>query len=268
MNFCPYCGRKIEGAPKFCSECGKSLVEGITVGSSLSKLGGGMANICSKTSATVQRVAGNIKKNLDEKESANRKTLSVLFAKYDDAAEEKTIGQCAVMMGTGILKAQGSVVITNKALLLYKNCGPLKIFNKKIQSIGNKIGLSTTNMLDHKIPLKDIVRISRTKSARDQLIQYSIETKSTSHTLSFLQKPYVFSQYLSKVLYFDTCIYNIDLLPGEDVKYITYAIVKSASGTNYGTLYITNMRLAFARIVGGKMGIKWLSDRMKSINRR
>ncbi len=262
MNFCPSCGRKIEGAPKFCPECGRPLEGGVFAGSSMSKLAGGMANIYSTTSSTMQGVASNIKKNLNEKEVASRKTMSVLSVKYDDEAEEKTIGQCDVMIGSGMLKAQGSVAVTNKALLFYKDSGPLKIFHKKIQSLGNKIGISTHKMLYHKIPLKDIVRISRAKSVRDRMIYYSIETKLATHSLYFLNKPYLFSKHLSKVLNFDTCIYNIDLLPGENVEYITHAIVESANGTNYGTLYITNLRLAFARIVGSKIGVQRPSSRM------
>lgn len=48
INFCPSCGRKLEGSPKFCPECGKALGEGKTTNFSFTKLVGSVSDVIDK----------------------------------------------------------------------------------------------------------------------------------------------------------------------------------------------------------------------------
>lgn len=248
INFCPSCGRKLEGSPKFCPECGKALVEGATSGFSFSKLSSNVSDVVSKTVSKVSEATSNIKKNYNDKEEASRKTINVTSLKYKDDSPERLIGAFNVKLGAEFVKKSVCVHFTTKALLIYVS---RNLFSKNEEAI-----------LDCKIDLKDIKQISRVQSLFSKLFSYEIVTANKTYSMCVESEPYFFSLYLSMVLNFDSSIFNIDLLPEERIKYVTAATVDSGDGKNYGTLYITNKRVIFAKIVNGGNAFKWKSQRM------
>lgn len=248
INFCPSCGRKLEGSPKFCPECGKALVEGVSSGFSFSKLSSNVSDIVSKTASKVSETTSNIKKNLDNKEKASRKTVNVKSLKYKDDTPERVIGAFNVKLGTEFIKKPVCIHFTTKALLIYTS---------RNQSILQRLTSKDEEaVLDCKIDLKDIKQISRVQSPMSKLLSYEIVTTKETYSMCIEAEPYSFSLYLSMVLNFDISIFNIELLSGESVKYVTAATVKSSDGKNYGTLYITNKRVVFAKIANSTLALK------------
>lgn len=252
INFCPSCGHKIEGSPKFCPECGKALVEGATSGFSFSKLSSNVSDVASKTVSKVSEATSNIKKNYKDKEEASRKTINVTSLKYKDDSPERLIGAFNVKLGAEFVKKSVCVHFTTKALLIYVS---RNLFSKNKEAI-----------LDCKIDLKDIKQISRVQSLFSKLFSYEIITANKTYSMCVESEPYFFSLYLSMVLNFDSSIFNIDLLPEERIKYVTAATVDSGDGKNYGTLYVTNKRVIFAKIVnGGKKSQRMICEEGTSI---
>lgn len=252
INFCPSCGHKIEGSPKFCPECGKALAEGVSSGFSFSKLSSNVSDIVSKTASKVSETTSNIKKNYNDKEEASRKTVKVISLKYKEDSPERVIGAFNVKLGTEFVKKPVCVHFTTKALLLYVS--PNQSFLQRLFSKDEEA------VLDSKIDLKDIKQISRVQSPFSKLFTYEIITLNNTYSMCIEAEPYSFSLYLSMVLNFDSSIFNIDLLPGERIKYVTAATVNSGDGKNYGTLYISNKRVVFAKISSSSIALK--SDRL------
>lgn len=252
INFCSSCGHKVDGSPKFCPECGKALVEGVSSGFSFSRLGGNVSDIMSKTASKVSETTSNIKKNLNDKEEASRKTVNITSLKYKDDSPERVVGAFYVKLGAELVKKPVCVHFTTKALLIYASRDKSilqRLFSKDEEAV-----------LDCKIDLKDIKQISRVQYPLSKLFSYEIVTANKTYSMCTEVEPYTFSLYLSMVLNFDSSIFNIDLLPEERVKFVTAVTVDSGDGKNYGTLYISNKRVVFARIANSTLARK--SDRL------
>ena len=76
-NFCPYCGHKIEGNPKFCAECGKPLTSSSASEQTSSKLGKGFSSLFNKVSKTATGLTSKVKETLNEKKEASKRIDTV-----------------------------------------------------------------------------------------------------------------------------------------------------------------------------------------------
>lgn len=250
VNFCPNCGHKVEGTPKFCPECGKTITGKPSSGLSLSDVGGGVINAYGKVSSKIKEKTDSVKANYAEKKEANTKVLSVLSVRAKDDAPEQKIGT----LGKG--KGTEKIEITTKAI--YHYCPKRKnILQAYLDNLTKRWKKKPDEMvLASKINLKDIKQISKVLSPLNKQCSFHIITNNGTYDFDILSEPYLFSLYLFKALKFDKCIFNIDLLSGEIPQAITPAIVETYEGKVYGTLYITNQRVIFAKLGGGAFEFK------------
>ena len=148
-NFCPYCGHKIEGNPKFCAECGKPLTSSSASEQTSSKLGKGFSSLFNKVSKTATGLTSKVKETLNEKKEASKRSAKISV--LDTAASnEYTVANIPAEYGDGLLKESVTLSITNKAILIYG----------KRSSLNKKDGLQ----LMLRINLADISEIYKEKS--------------------------------------------------------------------------------------------------------
>ena len=253
INFCSSCGYKLEGSPKFCPECGNSLTKEVSSGFSFSPFGGGISKIASKTASIVSGATDSIKKSIDKKEEASRKTVNVTSLRYEDGMPEQTIGSLWALVGNGVTKRDARIIFTSKSLLAYVRGS--YIMNRLAQKsvLGKLATKNKEEILYFKIDLKDIKQISRIQSPISQEFSYEIVTAKETFSINTKAEPYTFSLYISMVLNFDTSLFNIELMDDEHVENVTAATVDFGEGKKYGTIYITNKRVCFTKLVNTKI---------------
>lgn len=232
-NFCPYCGHKIEGNPKFCAECGKPLTSSSASEQTSSKLGKGFSSLFNKVSKTATGLTSKVKETLNEKKEASKRSAKISV--LDTAASnEYTVANIPAEYGDGLLKESVTLSITNKAILIYG----------KRSSLNKKDGLQ----LMLRINLADISEIYKEKSPATYIVSYHIVTPEKEHTVIIPAEPYKFILYLSKVAKINGNLYNIDLLPDEKMLGISNGALKNNLQKIKGTLYYSNKRIVFTKL--------------------
>ena len=243
VKFCPSCGCKLEGNVKFCPSCGKPLGQQQPQTTPLEEKKG-----CSPISILLLPIKITLwpftliykvaKKFFDKKQVATKRGVAVTSLKYKEDAPEKTIGKCGAVGGDGFPKKWLNIVFTNKDMSVYRTNGPImRMITKNID-----------NVFLYRISLKDIVGVSRSR-VMGSYDRVDVETKGKTYTFYFSNNPpYTFYMYLSKVLNFESSLFNIDLLPNEEVKMVAPAILGSGLKPSFGTLYLTNKRLVYTKL--------------------
>ena len=178
------------------------------------------------------------KKIFDKKRESSKRIIAVTSLKYKEDAPEKTIGKCGAVGGDGFPKKWLNIVFTNKEMSVYRTNGPImRMITKNIE-----------NVFLYRISFKDIVGVSRSR-VMGSYDRVDVETKGKTYTFYFSNNPpYTFYMYLSKVLNFESSLFNIDLLPNEEVKMVAPAILGSGLKPSFGTLYLTNKRLVYTKL--------------------
>ena len=243
VKFCPSCGSKLEGNVKFCPSCGKPLGQQQQQTVPLEEKKG-----CSPISILLLPIKITLwpftliykvaKKFFDKKQVATKRGVAVTSLKYKEDAPEKTIGKCGAVGGDGFPKKWMNIVFTNKEISVYRTNGPImRMITKNID-----------NIFLYRINLKDIVSVSRSR-VMGSYDRVDVNTNDKTYTFYFSNNPpYTFYMYLSKVLNFESSIFNIDLLPNEEVKMVAPAILGSGLKPAFGTLYLTNKRLVYTKM--------------------